>query len=294
MAVKRLTSLTITVLITICLMSCVSTMGCFGCSIDPRKVQPPFSLKPQESFGLVLVTTEMEPAACMFIGSPTKVCKVEELGLDRKTASSIGSSMVVGHFNNETYVLTAAHVCTELQPYTTFTLKVTDQISASVRISQKVTELKVADYSGKERSAEVYRVDRSNDLCMIKTKGTWGKPFTVSDRDPEIGEKVYNVASPHRIWAPGMVLMMDGYYSGKNSIGFYHYTIPARPGSSGSAILNYDGEIVGMVQRAVVGFENLAISTSTQAIREILDTIPVDEPSQNKSTNPTKLDVFTL
>ena len=31
-----------------------------------------------------------------------------------------------------------------------------------------------------------------------------------------------------------------------------------------------------MVQRAVVGFENLALSTSTQAIREIVATVPED------------------
>ena len=71
-----------------------------------------------------------------------------------------------------------------------------------------------------------------------------------------------------------MVLMMDGYYSGKSQTGFHHYTIPARPGSSGSPILTHDGKIIGMVQRAVVGFENLALSTSAQAIREIVATVP--------------------
>ena len=71
----------------------------------------------------------------------------------------------------------------------------------------------------------------------------------------------------------------------------HHYTIPARPGSSGSPIFNADGEIVGVVQRAVVNFENLAISTSTQAIREIVNSIPKEEL---KFDMPTKIEVFNF
>ena len=84
---------------------------------------------------------------------------------------------------------------------------------------------------------------------------------------------------------------MDGYYSGRSPSGMYHYTIPARPGSSGSPILNREGKIVGVIQRAVMNFENLGISTSTQAIREILSTIPKDKP---KIMNPTRIEVFKL
>lgn len=292
MVAKRLSSLTIISIVTAFLMSCVSTIGCLGCTNKSGYVQSPFDLKPQESFGLVLVDTKMIPVSCTYVNDPKKECDIKNFGLVVKVSSSIGSSIVVGHYNNETYSLTAAHVCSE-KPTSEFIYSPPMGPRISVIVNQHVSRIKVADYSGKEREASVYRVDKPNDLCILKTKETWGVPFKASEEDPSIGEKVYNVASPHRIWAPGMVLMMDGYYSGKNSIGFYHYTIPARPGSSGSPILNSRGKIVGMVQRAVVHFENLAISTSAQAIREILSTLPEDSESPS-SPSSTKIDIITL
>lgn len=276
---------------TICLMSCVSTLGCLGCTIESGQVKPPFHLKPQESFGLVQVEIKMTPSICSYVDEPNKLCDIKNLNLPAKTTSSIGSSIVVGHSNSETYVLTAAHVCSE-NSISKFVYEPPMGSHFNIVVDQTVSKITVADYDGKERKAEVYRIDKPNDLCIIKTAGTWGVPFKVSSKDPLIGEKVYNIASPHKIWAPGMVLMMDGYYSGRNEIGFYHYTIPARPGSSGSPILNVEGKIVGMVQRAVVRFENLSISTSTQAIREILSTLPAEAP--HKPATTTKLDVFTL
>lgn len=292
MQLKRFSSLTIIAMTMICLMSCVSTMGCFGCTTQAGEVARPFSLKPQESFGLVVVQTTMTPTICSYVDDPTRDCNVKDFGLKVKVSSSIGSSIVVGHNDSKTYSLTAAHVCSE-ESISKFVYQPPGSKPINVVVEQVVSRIKIADYSGKERDAQVYRVDKPNDLCILKTDETWGVPFVAASEDPAIGEKVYNVASPHKIWAPGMVLMMDGYYSGKNSIGFYHYTIPARPGSSGSPILNVEGKIVGMVQRAVVGFENLAISTSSQAIREILSTLPTKEPAES-NPNPTKLDVFTL
>ncbi len=290
MILKRVSSMTALAMITLCLMSCVSTLSCLGCTKSSSRVSAPFDLKPQQSFGLVLVDIEMKPSLCSYVKNPSAACNVNDIGLPTKTSSSVGSSVVVGHNNSSTYVLTAAHVCSE-NSISKFVYKTSSGDHVNVVVEQKVSKIRVADYGGTEREASVFRVDKPNDLCVITTKDEWGYPFTVSSVDPEIGEKVFNVASPHKIWAPGMVLMMDGYYSGKNSVGFYHYTIPARPGSSGSPILNSEGKIVGMVQRAVMGFENLAISTSTQAIREILSTLPEEEPPQ---INPTKLDVFTL
>ncbi len=292
MQLKRFSSLTIIAMTMICLMSCVSTMGCFGCTTKAGEVARPFSLKPQESFGLVVVQTTMTPTICSYVDDPARDCNVKDFGLKVKVSSSIGSSIVVGHNDSKTYSLTAAHVCSE-ESISKFVYQPPGSKPINVVVEQVVSRIKIADYNGKERDAQVYRVDKPNDLCILKSDEIWGMPFVAASEDPAIGEKVYNVASPHKIWAPGMVLMMDGYYSGKNSIGFYHYTIPARPGSSGSPILNVEGKIVGMVQRAVVGFENLAISTSSQAIREILSTLPTKEPAES-NLNPTKLDVFTL
>ena len=246
-------------------------MGCV--SSDPYRGTP-WHLKPQESFGLMLVKIEMTPKKCKNIKNAKKKCNLKKLKLKKKIATSVGSSIVVykNISHSRTYILTAAHVC-DTDPTDEF-VYVTGDNEFKVTITQKIIEIEIVDYTGTSRKAKIHTIDKPNDLCVAYTENLWGRAFGVSDINPIIGEKVFNVASPHKIWSPGMVLMMDGYYSGKASNGFYHYTIPARPGSSGSPILNKHGQIVGMVQRAVSGFENLALSTSTQAIREIMSSIP--------------------
>lgn len=291
---KRITSFTMLAFSCFFLLSCVSTMGCVGCDSSASKIQKPWSLKPQESFGLVLVTVNMKPDSCEWTVpiSGAKPCRVESLNLLPKDAKSVGSSIVVGHHNddNKTYWLSASHVCSE-KPTSQFIYTTSDGFQATVHVKKTVSDIRITDYSGNVIEANVYRQDVPNDLCLLSSQGIVGKPFRVSPNDPGIGEKTYNVAAPHKIWAPGMVLMLDGYYSGKSPDGFHHYTIPARPGSSGSPIFDEHGRIVGVIQRAVINFENLAISTSTQAIREIVNTIPRDAP---KIDSPTKIEVLKL
>ena len=278
---KRLKAWTFLALISAFLFSCVSTIGCYGCVTQAPTVKSPWSLKPQESFGMVAVKIVMKPKKCSNPSKPKKKCNHKKL--PTKEVTSVGSSIVVAKNVNEskTYVLTAAHVCTTPPEDNAKYMQPEKNITLDVVLAQTVTKITILDYSGESRVATVFRVDAPNDLCLLITEGLWGKPFKVSPVDPQIGEKFYNVAAPHKIWSPGMVLMMDGYYSGRSVSGFHHYTIPARPGSSGSPILSERGLIVGMVQRAVSNFENLAISTSTQAIREILSTIPKDRPDPN-------------
>ncbi len=257
-------------------------MGCIGCSLDKNKISNVWKLKPQESFGLVTVVIDTKPESCFNVLKKGDACSVKDLGLETRTSKSFGSSIVVGHHTetSKTYVLTAAHVCSESAARQFRYVPTTpDNNQYLINTKQEVKSITIKDYWGNKKSAEVYRIDIPNDLCLVTTQGIWGTPFKVSKTDPKIGQKVFNVAAPHNIWAPGMVLMMDGYYSGRGHSAFYHYTIPARPGSSGSPILTNSGHIVGMVQRAVLNFENLAISTSTQAIREIMSTIPEDVPT---------------
>ena len=275
--IRKIANISLITTMTAMLLSCVSSFSCIGCNVNKSEpeIEMPWSLKPQESFGLVNVTIQMKPISC--IQKDGTDCKNDITVLPPKKASSVGSSIVVAHRNNETYVLTADHVCSVDATTETAISRDGKEI---ITIENKVVRLSVTDYFGVNRKAKVYRRDVPNDLCIVKTKGTWATPIDVSERNPVIGEMFYNVAAPLRIWSPKMVLMMKGYYSGRAPNGFYHYTIPARPGSSGSPILTKDCKIIGMVQRAVIGFEHVTISTSDQAIRDIIKTIP--EPAKPK------------
>jgi V8-like Glu-specific endopeptidase len=45
------------------------------------------------------------------------------------------------------------------------------------------------------------------------------------------------------------------------------YTVPTKPGSSGAAIFNNRGQIVGIIHSAPADFENLAIASSLEQVK---------------------------
>ena len=89
------------------------------------------------------------------------------------------------------------------------------------------------------------------------------------------------MAAPFGIFNPGMVLLMHGYYSGKDSRNIHFFTIPTRPGSSGSPILNADGEIVSVIHSAMRSFESVGLGCDLAAIQNIMTEIPPDSMSDD-------------
>lgn len=140
-------------------------------------------------------------------------------------------------------------------------------------IMTQTLSMKTIDYYGNIREAEYFSSDRFNDVCLIRTRETWGTPVPIATSMPEIGETVYNVAAPLGIFNPGMAPMFQGSYVGSDSAQRQYYSLPARPGSSGSAITNTRGEIIGVLHSAFRGLEHMAICSSLTSVLELMETI---------------------
>ena len=89
---------------------------------------------------------------------------------------------------------------------------------------------------------------------------------------PEVGEKVFNIAAPHGITGPFMHLIFEGRYSGRKGK-FFYYTVPARPGSSGSAVINENFELIVTINIAFTGLENVGIGNDLRAVKKFLDKV---------------------
>ena len=168
--------------------------------------------------------------------------------------SSKGSGMVIGYTHSDNAaVLTANHVCNP-PPFTA--------MSAVSSFSKKIS---VTDFHGNRYEASIVHTNIVNDLCILEVVGMDAPVVEIADSRISIGEKVYNVAAPMAFFSPGMTPLFSGYYSGDvfSSQGIDSiYTIAAREGSSGSSILNSDGEIIGVVHSSIPGFNNVAICTT--------------------------------
>jgi len=258
--------------------------GCTGCisakscpQFYPQYIVPtqsgPFNY---DAFTQVRVEITMRPSDCFDVIT-LETCKDFSDTLPEATVISTGSGSVVAHENGKTYVLTAAHVCW-VEPYETV-----NRGSFLLEIHQ-ASSISLLMYSGEAVPAEVFYVDEERDVCLMSTQGTWGSPLPIADRDPVKGQKYYNMAAPYSIYSPGMVLSFDGYFSGYDNE-WYFYTIPARPGSSGSPIISSHGEIVGIITMASTVFETLSIVTTPDSIRDAHRAIEMDVETSDGTGN---------
>ena len=189
-----------------------------------------------------------------------------DTGIEPIEMSSKGSGIVVGTTQSgNSAVLTANHVCNPA-PFL-----------VALWAAGAEKEISITDFYGNVYEARVILsniiANIKDDLCLLEVEGFKDLGVPLADGEVIYGEKVYSVAAPMAFFSPGMVPMLDGYYSGdvfsSNGIDSV-YTVPAREGSSGSAILNENGEIVGVVHSSLTGFQHVAICSTQYQVRAFL------------------------
>lgn len=119
----------------------------------------------------------------------------------------------------------------------------------------------------KNLPAEVIKIDRVNDIAVIKTTQLENKkPLSISKSDPELGDKVFPAGYPiNRVlenlnFTSGSVSSEVGLFQ---NITQFQFTAPIQPGSSGGPILNENGAVIGIT----------VASASIKELEEELDTL---------------------
>ncbi len=253
------------------LSSCATLAGCkeAGCANTKNLIEAQLPWQ-YESFIMIRMQITMSPEDCAGALSNTELCESIITTLPERTISASGSGIVVKSLPYSTFVLTADHVC-RVDEYETVNFPTASGIIPIV-IKQKM-RIQTIDYFGNQRDAEFFSSDKVNDICLIRTRGQWGKPVSVADQLAERGDRVINVAAPMGIFNPGMVPMFEGQYLGSDQAQRHFYSVPARPGSSGSAIMNTKGEIVGVLHSAFRGLEHMSIASSLSSVHDLMTTI---------------------
>ena len=202
--------------------------------------------------------------------------EVEGCGIDAKTGEEKCQKAVMQYvssgsyvFHSEvsqgtSYVLTAGHSCESKFPKS--------QIIDGYRVENKGSKFKTADLNGFQHEAEVVLINRRFDLCLLRVYNVITNPpvLRLADKEPKRGETVTNMAAPHGLFWAGTVLIFKGQFSGYHDRGYSVYTIPTKPGSSGSPIINKDNKLVGVIFAGYKTIENVGLSSPLVAIRVFL------------------------
>ena len=196
---------------------------------------------------------------------------IVDKGKKKEIGSYTGSGGVVWQAKDSTIVMTAAHVC-----------HVPELIESIKKISPNPDDIKhqikVTDRKNRTYSAISYVSALKFDVCLIQISKIEGvRALPLANEAPQLGEIIYNVASPLGLYSSHGSPMFKGYYSGdfkfvnveqdKHSL----FSLPAAPGSSGSLLLNKHMEIVGVVSAVYTRFHHLTISPTLKQIKDLMN-----------------------
>jgi S1-C subfamily serine protease len=152
---------------------------------------------------------------------------------------STGSGIIVNHVDEKTLILTAGHICKD-----------------------NTVAMKVLDHYEKEYQVITFIRSNEDDLCILVTNFISWPAIKVSKSQPQIGDKVYNIAAPMGIHGPNMSLSFEGHYQGQMRLKEEKHpldihSVSGMGGSSGSPIFNNKWEIIGIVSRGITDFQHI-------------------------------------
>lgn len=201
---------------------------------------------------------------------------LKKMIVDKNSGEEHGLSSASGiafvNDKNTVYGLTAAHWCVDIAGeefgnYVKYMLGYESIEEANKNIITKV------DFYGKTYYMDILAIDEESDLCMLTFKSEHSKKvkkIKIAKKEPLVGDRIYTASAPQGISHHTIRLHFEGMYSGCVNPKECFFTIPGVFGSSGSGILNEDGDLVGILSFSIVNFHNVTGGPSLSEIREFV------------------------
>ena len=242
------------IFVSLCLTSCVS--GCTTVSLSGTSSEEKI---PRRAFVQIQQTVELEGCG-RDKNTGEKKCQRANMRYVSSGAFVFHSEILQGIL----YAVTAGHSCQNKLPK--------EQIVDGFKIVNKGAKFKAVDLNGYQYDAEVVQINTRFDLCLMKVSDVHNNPpvLKLADKEPLRGETVINMAAPHGLFWSNTVLIFKGQFSGFHRRGYSVYTIPTKPGSSGSPIINNAGKLVGVIFAGYPMIENVGLSSPLVAIKIFL------------------------
>lgn len=166
-----------------------------------------------------------------------------------------GTGTIIAESGGDVYVLTARHVCAPASA------------SRAVMLGM-IPFIEVQDITGDFHKAELSLVSHTDDLCIVKYEDTT-HPVSVADisiSEPMLDSQAYAYAAPSGFYVPSAITRFTGTFAGNSYLQYGDlsavYTIPATGGTSGAAVINRNGEIVGVIHSTLADFHHISLAST--------------------------------
>jgi serine protease Do len=144
--------------------------------------------------------------------------------------------------------------------------------------------------SGTERVAtKVVFTDAKVDVAVLQIENKeifkgWNLPFTFSNRNCDLGEKVFTLGYPSKsiVYGEGSLSSLRGF---NNDTNMYQISIPVNPGNSGGPLMDEQGTIIGLVRGKMTNAEGTGFAIKSKQIIESINSFNNSLKDQSSTFN---------
>lgn len=141
-------------------------------------------------------------------------------------------------------------------------------------VTEGVNKIKVVFASGIELDAVVIYANNKNDLAILKIPGKGFKPMALSKDEVTLGDEVFTIGTPADVDLGQSIA--KGMISGKRLIEelvYLQVNMSVSPGNSGGPLINEKGEVIGIIQKKIVGngIEGIGFAVPVETIKSALN-----------------------
>ena len=185
-----------------------------------------------------------------------KSCKTNE-NCKVGTFGTHGSGVSIGKIGKSSILLTAAHVCQQqLEP------------SFIDSVGEYNIRMEAQNIEGISRKAKIVNIvhNQKIDLCMLIAEDLDTEGVLLSYKKPKSGAIIYSMAAPAGIFHPPVVPLLSGNFSGDISLHTSLITMNVTYGASGSGVLNYDMELIGVLFATHPSFKEATLISTHESL----------------------------
>jgi S1-C subfamily serine protease len=160
-------------------------------------------------------------------------------------------------------------------------------IATNYHVIEDASEIEVDFIQNNEKKsfkAKVISSDKQNDLAIIKIEDDKFKPYlrlpySIKTTITDVGSNVFTLGYPMALTVMGdEVKFTDGKISSKTGfqgdITTYQISVPVQPGNSGGPLIDYDGNIIGVVNAKIMAADNVSYAIKLAYLKNLIDVIP--------------------
>lgn len=120
-------------------------------------------------------------------------------------------------------------------------------IATNHHVCKDATRIEIKHYSKIIKNVQVYLFDAVKDILILKTGDYSFTPLSAGNsNDLKTGQRVYAVGSPEGYENSISEGIISGFRNDENFVRLIQMTCPITDGSSGGAVLNSRGELIGL------------------------------------------------